>query len=136
MTLTERVSRLHKAFRSEPEAVILSVVCFWSGLVSLLGLVPLSVEVSLSKLMQILWSISLVVGGLLRTSGLMRRRPRLDGLGCLLLGWASLTFGLAITTINIRGLVGALLIAAFGYGCLARWWQYYKLGRAQGPHDS
>lgn len=123
--------RWNSAFRSESEAVILSAACLFSGAISLAGYTPASVEITFTELVRFCWSVSLVVGGMLRIMGLLSRRVRLDALGCLLLGWAALVFGLAITKVSPRGIVGALLIAAFGYGCLSRWWQYYRLGKAQ-----
>lgn len=126
-----RIKRLNAAFAAEPEAVVLSLACMMSGVAALAGLRPMSIQLSLDEVLQELWSLSLLVGGLLRTWGLLTRRPRVDGTGALMLAWATLLFGAAAITSSRNAIVGALVITAFGYGSFLRWRSYYRLGKAK-----
>lgn len=112
-----------------PEAVVISFLCFIAGVVALFEIYTPRVSEEIPLFIQIIWDVIIIVGGLTRMWGLLIQKVSTDIVGCALLGPAATIYGVLNFIMGTVSLVGGLLILGVGVMSLVRWWYYYEITR-------
>lgn len=128
------------AVLAEPWAIFVKALCVASGLTTLAGPAPGSLEDTLPQVMVTIWSVTLVCGGAAGLAGLLTTTRRLEVAGLLWLGTAAMVY--ALTILITRGLVGAVpggIVLAFGLAAFVRAlavYASYELARYRAGQES
>lgn len=107
---------------TNPFELLISVMCILGSLPYIFSRLPnSSLEVLLPLWLVKIWGVTLLGGGILVTFGIIRYNRYLERAGLSLLGPSAIVYATTLVVVlQVRSLVAAFIIYAFGFACLIR----------------